>query len=108
MIGSSTLMPFIKSCGYLEFYKEISTDNRGVFLELSFEIIDALTRLQRARSRHLNSAFQKDVSKYKQFVHQEFESHNIPKRAAALYMAHRPMVPSWTAIIWTSLTPSTL
>ena len=34
-IGSSPLVPFIQKCGYLPFYQGVSSDHRGLFVDLS-------------------------------------------------------------------------
>jgi hypothetical protein len=90
-IGSSSLLPYIQKCGYLPFYQGVSSDHRGLFLDLSLELIDGLTKLEHVPRRHLNSAFQKDVFKYKQFVAKEFKSHNIFEKASNLYFQSGPI-----------------
>lgn len=91
MIGSSTLLPYIARCGYLEFYKGVSTDHRGMFLDLSHEMIDGLTLLERVPTRYLNSAHPVDVYNYKKYVFQEFNSHQIFERASDLYILASPV-----------------
>lgn len=86
IIGSASLLPFTKRCGYLPFYQGIPSDHRGMFLDLSLEMIDGLTRLENTPQRYLHSAFQTDVHKYKQYVQKEFLSHNIIPRAQSLYL----------------------
>jgi hypothetical protein len=84
MIGSASLLPFIKQCGYLAFYHGIPSDHRGMFLDLSLELIDGLTQLENTPTRYLHSSFQKDVHKYKAQVSKAFLSHNIFQKAHAL------------------------
>ena len=90
-IGTSSLLPFIQKCGYLPFYQGVSSDHRGLFLDLSLELIDGLTKLEHVPRRFLHSAFQKDVYRYKQQVYKEFLSHNIIERAADLFYLSGPM-----------------
>ena len=84
-IGTATLSPYVIKCGYLPFYLGVSSDHRGLFIDLSTEIIDGLTRLEAIPRRQLNSAFPKDVYKYKQYLEKEFISHNIYQKAEDLY-----------------------
>lgn len=90
-IGSASLLPFVVRCGYLPFYMGVSSDHRGLFLDLSFELIDGLTKLESVPRRYLHSAFQKDVYKYKQYLVNEFKSHNIYQRAADLFHISDPI-----------------
>ena len=83
-IGSATLLPFLTRCGYLPFFQGIQSDHRGLFLDISHELIDGLTRLERTPSRYLFSEYQQDVYKYKQHVIKAFKSHNISRKAADL------------------------
>lgn len=85
IIGSASLLPFTTRCGYLPFYQGISSDHRGMFLDRSLELIDGITQLENTPTRHLHSAFQKDVYKYKHAVHEEFLFHDIAHRAKTLY-----------------------
>ena len=84
-IGTATLLPYVIKCGYLPFYLGVSSDHRGLFIDLSTEIIDGLTRLEAIPRRQLNSAFPKDVYKYKQYLDKEFTSHNIYQKAEDMY-----------------------
>ena len=74
IIGSSSLLPLLMKCGYLAFYHGIPSDHRGLFIDFSLEMVDGITRLENTPIRYLHSTFQKDVYKYKQFVHKEFAS----------------------------------
>ena len=56
-----------------------------MFIDLSLELIDGLTRLENTPTRYLHSAFQNDVYKYKQYVEREFHSHNIFHLATMLH-----------------------
>lgn len=90
-IGSHSLLPYIVKCGYLAFYHGISSDHRGLFIDLSMELIDGLTKLESVPKRYLHSSFQSDVYAYKQYVHKEFLTHNIPQRALALFQMSGPL-----------------
>jgi hypothetical protein len=90
-IGSSSLVTFIQKCGYLPFYQGVSSDRRGLFVDLSLGIIDGLTRLEHVPRRFLHSFFQNDVNKYKMQVQKEFISHNIIDKAAELYHTSGPI-----------------
>ena len=85
IIGSASLLPFTTRCGYLPFYQGIPSDHRGMFIDLSLELIDGLTQLEKTPTRHLHSAFQKDVFKYKHAVHEAFLFHDIANRANILF-----------------------
>ena len=63
----------------------------GMFLDLSCEIIDGLTHLERSPMRYLHSAHPKDVYNYKQYVYKEFMSHHIIQRASDLYELSGPI-----------------
>ena len=41
-IVTATLSPYVIKCGYLPFYLGVSSDHRGLFIDLSTEIIDGL------------------------------------------------------------------
>lgn len=84
IIGSASLLPFTQRCGYLPFYQGIPSDHRGMFIDLSLELIDGLTRLENTPTRYLHSSFQQDVYKYKEYVTKEFLSHNIFQKAHEL------------------------
>lgn len=86
IVGSSSLLPFVSRCGYLAFYHGISSDHRGLFIDFSLEMIDGLTRLENTPTRYLHSSYQTDVYKYKQFVHEAFESHNIYQKVQDIYL----------------------
>ena len=90
-IGSPSLLPFVQKCGYLPFYQGVSSDHRGLFIDLSLTMIDGLTKLEHVPRRYLHSAFQKDVYKYKQYVHKEFLSHNISERVSDLFFTSGPI-----------------
>jgi hypothetical protein len=93
MLGSSTLLPFIVRCGYLDFYKGIpSADHRGLFLDLSNELIDGITNIERSPTRYLNSAYATDVYEYKKLVKESFESHNIFQKASDLFQVAAPII----------------
>lgn len=85
-IGSASLLPFIKQCGCIPFYQGVQSDHRGLFLDLSYEMIDGLTRLERVPTRYLHSGYPKDVYKYKQYVYKEFQSHNIVAKATSMFL----------------------
>lgn len=85
IIGSSSLLPLLMKCGYLAFYHGIPSDHRGLFIDFSLEMVDGIARLENTPIRYLHSTFQKDVYKYKQFVHKEFASHDIYNKVQALY-----------------------
>ena len=87
IIGSSSLLPFVKRCGYLAFYQGIPSDHRGLYVDLSLDMIDGLTRLETTPTRFLHSSFQKDIYRYKHHVHKEFLSHHIYDRAQSLYVS---------------------
>ena len=91
VIGTSTLLPLVLNCGYLPFYLGVSSDHRGLFIDLSTEIIDSLTRLEAVPRRQLNSALPKYVYKYKHFVAKEFASHNIFQKAEDLFTMSDPI-----------------
>lgn len=55
------------------------------------ELIDGLTKLESVPKRYLHSAFQKDVYAYKQYVHKEFLTHNIPLCALSLFQLPGPL-----------------
>lgn len=101
MLGNSKLLPYIMRCGYLEFYKGISTDHRGLFLDLSCEMIDGLTMLERVPTQYLNSGHPVDVYNYKKYVSKEFLSHNIFERASDLYILANPIKADDTVYVQT-------
>jgi len=87
-IGSATLLPFLTRCGYLPFFQGVKSDHRGLFLDISHEIIDGLTRFP---SRYLHSEYRRDVFRYKEYVFKEFNSHNIGRKAADLCSISDPI-----------------
>jgi hypothetical protein len=56
-----------------------------MFIDLSLNLIDGLTRLENTPTRYLHFAFQNDVYKYEQYDEREFHSHNMFHRATMLH-----------------------
>lgn len=62
-----------------------------MFLDLSHEMIDGLTMLERLPTRYLNSGHPTDVYHYKKHLLKEFNSHQIFQRATDLYILASPI-----------------
>lgn len=75
----------------MPFFQGVQSDHRGLFLDISHELIDGLTKIERTPSRCLHSEYQQDVYKYKTQLHKEFQSHNIFRRASDLYSVSHPI-----------------
>lgn len=90
-IGSASLLPFITRCGYLPFFQGVQSDHRGLFLDISHELIDGLTKIERTPSRYLHSEYQQDIYRYKTQLVKEFNSHNIFRRAVDLCSVSHPI-----------------
>ena len=86
ILGTPNILPYIKQCGYLPFNSGIISDHRGLFLDLCSSIIDNKTTYNEAPIREIGRhSSMEQTTKYKQYIVNQFEYHNIASRAAKLY-----------------------
>jgi hypothetical protein len=87
MLGTTNLLPYISKCGYLPFHQDIVTDHRGMFLDIQIDMLDLTTICKAQPTRDISSQNKmKQTTKYKQYIIEQFDQHNISARASISYL----------------------
>lgn len=86
MLGTTNILQFVTKCGYLPFQSGIDSDHRACFLELNRDFVDGRARIHRPPTRMIGyNTSKREVLNYKNYVHKEFEQHDIFQRSKALF-----------------------
>jgi hypothetical protein len=86
ILTSQSLVPYISRVGYLALYESNLSDHRGMFMDITENILDTKVNLSRPAKRHIGSkSTPVSIYNYKQYIHKQFLIHCIYERAKAIY-----------------------
>jgi hypothetical protein len=75
---SDNLLPFIKNVGRLPFYMYNNSDHRGLFLDISHDLLDNKVELKRPEKRHIGTNNSGNyIYNYKKYIDKQFRHQNI-------------------------------
>jgi ribonuclease HI len=78
ILTSESLSPFIKNVGCLPFYIYNNSDHRGLFIDVSEELLDAKVELQKPKKRHIGTNCSGyEIYQYKKYIDKQFQIHQI-------------------------------
>jgi hypothetical protein len=78
IFSSSNLIPHVRNAGCLPFFMHNNSDHRGLFLDVSEELLDNKTVLKRPDQRHIGTKSTSiDIYQYKKYVDTKFNQHRI-------------------------------
>jgi hypothetical protein len=87
ILTSEKLLPFIKNVGCLPFYLYNNSDHRGLFIDISEELIDAKVEFKKPTKRHIGTTCSGyEIYKYKKYIDNQFKIHKIYEKTNDLHI----------------------
>jgi hypothetical protein len=86
------MLKYIKNTGCLPFYMYNNSDHRGMFIDVSEELIDDKVELQKPTKRHIGTnSSGYDIFNYKKYIDNQFKIHRIYDKTNILVSSAIPI-----------------
>jgi ribonuclease HI len=87
IFSTANLLPYIKHAGCLPFFMNNNSDHRGMFIDISEELLDTKLDLKKPDKRHIGTKSSNlDIYQYKKYIDHQFKRHRIYEKTDDLLL----------------------